>query len=73
MIVDVEDGAGNVLEKSMVAANVGAAGTGDTVLVTTGSAARLPTAIAGMAIDASVIAIVDHLELSKLITPTTAK
>ena len=64
VVADVEDGKGKVLEKSVVAANVCSAGTGDVVLLATGSAARFPAMAANSPVDASVIAIIDHIELS---------
>ncbi|HCW84084.1 MAG TPA: ethanolamine utilization protein EutN, partial [Rhodobacteraceae bacterium] len=39
------------------------AGVGDRVLTATGSAARMPAGTAGAPIDASIIAIVEHISL----------
>jgi len=64
LIADVVDGKGKVLEAAIVAADTVGAGVGDTVLVATGSAARLPASMASAPIDATVIAIVEHVNLS---------
>ena len=64
LIADVVDGKGKVLEAAIVATDTVGAGVGDTVLIATGSAARLPAGMAGAPIDASVIAIVEHISLS---------
>ncbi len=61
LIVDVLDAEGNVLEASVVALDVCSAGPGDMVLVTTGSAARLPSETSGVATDATIIAIIDEI------------
>jgi ethanolamine utilization protein EutN len=64
LIADVVDGKGKVLEAAIVAADTVGAGVGDTVLIATGSAARLPAGMASAPIDATVIAIVEHVNLS---------
>jgi ethanolamine utilization protein EutN len=63
VVADIEDGNGGVLEKSLVAANTCSAGVGDLVLIATGSAARLPDMTSGTPVDASVVAIIDHISL----------
>lgn len=64
LIADLVDGKGKVLEAAIVAADTVGAGVGDTVLIATGSAARLPSGLAGAPVDATVIAIVEHISLS---------
>ncbi|MGI9434343.1 MAG: EutN/CcmL family microcompartment protein [Geminicoccaceae bacterium] len=64
LVADVEDGAGNVLERSLVAADASAAGVGDMVLVATGSAARLSTWAGTLPVDAAIIAVIDHVEIA---------
>ena len=64
LVIDIEDGLGNVLEPSVVAADASAAGVGDRVLVTTGSAARLSAGAGTLPVDAAIIAVVDHVELA---------
>jgi ethanolamine utilization protein EutN len=64
LIADVVDCKGKVLEAAIVAADTVGAGVGDTVLIATGSAARLPAGMASAPIDATVIAIVEHVNLS---------
>lgn len=63
LVVDVEDGHGGVLEKSLVAADTCAAGPGDLVLLVQGSAARLPAGVTGIPVDATIIAIIDHMDV----------
>lgn len=63
LVVDIEDGAGVVLDRSVVAADTLGAGPGDMVLIVTGSAARLPAAVGGIAVDASIIAILDDIKI----------
>lgn len=64
LVTDVEDGAGNVLEAAVVAADTCGAGVGDMVMLVTGSAARLPAAVAGVPIDAAIVAVVDHVDIA---------
>ncbi len=61
LLVDIVDSAGKVLEPSVVALDVCSAGPGDHVVVSTGSAARLPTQTSGIPTDATAIAIVDEI------------
>lgn len=65
LLADIVDGAGKVLERAIVAADTCGAGVGDTVLITQGSAARLPSGVAAVPLDACVIAVVDHITLAK--------
>lgn len=64
LLADIEDGAGEVLERAVVVADTCSAGPGDLVLLVTGSAARLPARIGGVPVDAAVVAIVDHIDLA---------
>jgi len=59
LVVNIEDGAGNVLERSIVATDTVGAGIGDLCIMAQGSAARLPQDCAGLPVDATLIAIVD--------------
>lgn len=63
LVVDIEDADGNVLEKSVVAADSCSAGPGDLVLLSTGSAARLPAAMAGKPVDLTIVAIIENLTI----------
>lgn len=63
VIVDIEDGHGNVLQKSVVAADDCSAGRGDLVLLTAGSAARLPATLAGKPVDLSVVAVIEDINI----------
>ena len=64
LICNVEDGGGAVLEKAVVAADTCGAGPGDLVLLATGSAARLPAPTSGLPVDATLVAIIDHINIS---------
>ena len=65
LLCDVVDGAGAVLEAALVAADTSGAGVGDTVLLTRGSAARMPAAAAGAPVDATIIAVVDAVTMAR--------
>lgn len=65
LLADVIDGTGKVLERATVAADTVGAGIGDTVLLTQGSAARMPAGSASAPIDATIIAIVETVTLAK--------
>lgn len=56
LLVDPSSGSGE-----LVALDTVGAGIGDTVLISTGSAARLPAQATGTPVDASIIAIVDDV------------
>ncbi len=64
LICDIIDGAGKVVEPCVVAADTVGAGVGETVLLTFGSAARLPANTAGVPVDAVIMAIVDTINIS---------
>ena len=72
LVADVEDGRGNVLERSLVVADTCSAGVGDTVLLISGSAARLPAKVAGLPVDMAAVAIVDHIDLQGNETKSTS-
>jgi len=63
LVTDVEDGAGAVLERAVVAVDPLGAGPGELVLLVTGSAARIPAAVSGIGVDAAIIAILDDIKL----------
>ena len=63
LLIDIVDAAGNVLEPSVVALDTCSAGPGDHVVVTFGSAARLPSQTSGIPTDATVIAIIDDVSV----------
>ena len=64
LMCDVVDGRGTVLEPALVAVDSVGAGPGDLVLVTTGSAARLPARTTGLPVDAVITAIVDRVDIN---------
>jgi microcompartment protein CcmK/EutM len=70
LLVDVVDGAGTVLEPGRVVADGLGAGPGETVLLVEGSAARMVGASAGVAVDAAVSAIVEHVEIAAAPAPS---
>ncbi|MEM7545904.1 MAG: EutN/CcmL family microcompartment protein [Pseudomonadota bacterium] len=65
LLADVIDGRGKVLEPALVAIDTSGAGVGDQVLITTGSAARMPSKASGAPVDATIIAVVDRVTVSK--------
>ncbi len=64
LVADVIDGAGNVLESSLVAVDTCGAGVGDGILITFGTAARLPQGMSGAPVDAAAVAVVDRIDIS---------
>ena len=64
LVLDIIDGTGAVTEPGMVAADTVGAGVGETVIITTGSAARLPSGTSGIPVDSVIVAIVDNIKLS---------
>ena len=73
LVCDVVDGEGAVLEAALVAVDTSGAGVGDTVLLTRGSAARMPTAVAGSPVDATIIAVVDNVTMAQKPPSRTAR
>ncbi len=65
LVVDIQDGEGNLLEPSVVAVDSIGAGVGELVLVVSGSAARIPAGISNIAVDATIVAIIDEITLSR--------
>jgi len=63
LVVDLIDAKGKVQDGSVIVTDVCGAGHGDTVLVATGSAARLPAELAGTPTDATAVAIIDDIKL----------
>jgi ethanolamine utilization protein EutN len=63
LVCDVMDGRGKLLEPALVAVDTVGAGTGDQVLIATGSAARLPAQTTGAPVDAVITAILDRVEI----------
>ena len=64
LLCDQIDGSGEILESACVAADTAGAGVGDTVLIATGSAARLPNQTTGTPVDAAIIAVVDDVAIA---------
>lgn len=64
LLVEYVDGAGKVTDPACVVADTCGAGVGDTVLVTHGSAARLPAQLSGAPVDAAITAIIDRVTLA---------
>ena len=63
LIVDLEDADRERINGSVVALDTVGAGVGQTVLVATGSAARMPEQLQGTIADAAIVAIVDEISL----------
>ncbi len=61
LLVDICDADGKVLEPAVVVLDVCSAGPGEMVVITTGSAARLPGQTSGVGTDATAIAIIDEI------------
>ena len=64
LVVDLIKGSGASLGSEIVALDTVGAGVGDTVLVTTGSGARVPAPATGTPVDATVIAVIDRVTMS---------
>lgn len=65
LLTDVIDGKGKMIEPALVALDTVGAGVGDTVLIVTGSGARMPARAATMPVDAAIVAVIDQVTLSK--------
>ncbi len=63
LVCDVVDGKGKVIDPGCVAVDTVGAGAGDQVLISIGSAARLPTETTGAPVDAVIVAIIDSVDL----------
>ena len=63
LVADYVDPDGKVLESSAVVTDACGAGPGDLVLVTGGSAARIPAEMAGVPTDATAVAFIDQLSV----------
>lgn len=61
LLCDRIDAGGSVVEPALIAVDTVGAGTGDLVILTTGSAARLPVQTTGRPVDAAIVAIVDDV------------
>jgi ethanolamine utilization protein EutN len=63
LLVDVVDASGGIIETARVAVDATGAGKGDLCLMIEGSSARLVPSVAGLPIDAALIAIVDRVSV----------
>ncbi len=61
LIVDVENGYGDVEERSIVAIDIVGAGVEELVLLVLGSSARVPRRVSGIAVDAAIVGIIDEI------------
>ena len=64
LLADIVDGGGKVLMPALVALDTCGAGVGDTVLVTAGTAARMPAGLATIPTDLAIVAVVDRVTLA---------
>ena len=65
LMVQFEDGLGAPVNAPIVAVDMLGAGVGQRVLVTVGSASRVPDALQGIPADAAIVAIVDEVSVEK--------
>jgi len=65
MLVDITDAHGKVVEPAIVAIDTCGAGRGDRVLISSGSAARQTPDTSGLAIDAAIVAVLEHIDTEK--------
>ena len=63
LVVELIKGNGDSLTGEIISLDTVGAGVGDTVLITTGSGARIPGPAPGSPVDATVIAIVDDVAM----------
>ncbi len=63
LLVQFEDGSGTPVGAPIVAADMLGAGVGQRVLVTIGSASRVPAALQGIPADAAIVAIIDEVTI----------
>ena len=75
LVTDIVDTTDQVLEPAVVVVDHLGAGRGDLVLLVTGSAARIPSQVAGIAVDAVTVAIVDEIDsgAARRVAPTAGK
>ena len=75
LVTDIVDTADKVIESAVVVVDLLGAGRGDLVLLATGSAARIPKEVAGVAVDAVTVAIVDEIDTgsARRVAPVTGK
>ena len=64
LIVDVIDAKRRLIQSSIVAVDTLGACIGETVLIVTGSAARIPADVSGIGVDATIVAIVDDISVN---------
>ncbi len=64
LLVQFEDGSGEPAGTPIVAADMLGAGAGQKVLVTTGSASRVPPALQGIPADAAIVGIIDTVTVN---------
>ena len=63
LLCDLIDGSGAVQVPAFVAVDTCGAGVGDTVLLTFNAAARMPSSAAGAPVDATIVAVVDAVNV----------
>ncbi len=63
LVVQFEDGLGSPVGTPIVAVDMLGAGVGQRVLVSIGSASRVPAALQGIPADAAIVAIVDEVTI----------
>lgn len=73
LVVELLDSASNVIESGRVAVDAAGAGFGDTVVVTSGSAARQTAGTTGVPTDLTIVMIVEELTVGGSKVPATKK
>jgi microcompartment protein CcmK/EutM len=63
LVLDLVDAGGSVIEHHVVATDTCGAGIGDTVLVTSGSAARQAAGASGVPSDLAIVAVVEEVSV----------
>ena len=64
LVTDLVDGTGKLIDPARVAVDTCGAGVGDTVLVVTGSAARMAAGLSTVPVDLAIVAVVDRVSIT---------
>lgn len=64
LLTDLVDGKGKLIDPARVAVDTCGAGVGDTVLLVTGSAARMAAGLSTTPVDLAIVAVVDRVSIT---------
>ncbi len=64
LLTDLVDGKGKLIDPARVAVDTCGAGVGDTVLLVTGSAARMAAGLSTAPVDLAIVAVVDRVSIT---------